>query len=226
MAAGSPMCIPVGVPYQANWQDLDADTVTFRPGVIEDAAAALLDTGQPLRFDFDHAVSPAAADTWLRTSGLVKRVALANAERASGGVLLIDELTRLLASTALTCFPNTTMADLGVKPARTTPESLRRAVAFIDANLDQPLNLATIAEAARVSPRALNTTFNRHHDMPLMAYVRRARLDRAHHDLTNAQPGESVTEIAARWGFYSLPRFGVHYRRAYGQPPSQTLRHS
>jgi transcriptional regulator GlxA family with amidase domain len=170
-------------------------------------------------------VSPFAAAQWRQTVALVRRVALANTTNP-GGSLLADELSRLLSTTVLTCFRNTTMRDTTVEPTRPTPESLRRAVAFIESNLDQPITLGDIATAARVSPRALNVTFQRRYGISPMGYARRARLDRAHYDLKAAQPGdgESVTGIAARWGFYSLPRFGVAYRQAYGQPPSHTLR--
>ena len=35
---------------------------------------------------------------------------------------------------------------------------------------------------------------------------------------------DSVTAVAYRWGFSSPSRFATYYRRAYGVPPSQTLR--
>ena len=57
-----------------------------------------------------------------------------------------------------------------------------------------------------------------------MAYLRRVRLDRAHCQLMDADPGrESVTAVAYRWGFASPGRFAAYYREAYGVPPSQTL---
>jgi AraC-like DNA-binding protein len=51
------------------------------------------------------------------------------------------------------------------------------------------------------------------------------RLDRAHHDLltTNPSRGDTVTAIAARWGFYNSSRFAARYRHTYGVTPRDTL---
>jgi AraC-like DNA-binding protein len=46
-----------------------------------------------------------------------------------------------------------------------------------------------------------------------------------HRQLQAADPDhDSVTAVAYRWGFSSPSRFATYYRRAYGVPPSQTLR--
>lgn len=51
-------------------------------------------------------------------------------------------------------------------------------------------------------------------------------MQRAHSELRAADPscGDTVTDIAARWGYFSPGRFSVQYREIYGIPPSQTLR--
>jgi AraC-like DNA-binding protein len=225
LGAGDAIAVRQHEPYRAAWNTLDADVTMLDPAMITDVAAEITGRTSPVTFEFATAVSPLAAAHWHQTVTLVQRVALANAAHTNGA-LLADDLSRLLTTTALTCFRNGTMTDAILPPTRTSPASLRRAIAYIDANLDTPIRLADLAAAARVSPRALNVTFNRYHGLSPIGYVHRARLDRAHHDLRSAQPGdgESVTGIAARWGFSSLPRFGVYYRRVYGQPPSHTLR--
>ena len=102
---------------------------------------------------------------------------------------------------------------------------MRRAIAFIDTNASTDVDLADIAAAAYVSPRALQYAFQRHLGTTPMAYLRRVRLDAAHHQLQAADPtrGDTVTAIAARWGFAHLGRFAAAYHRTYGQPPSTTL---
>ena len=58
-----------------------------------------------------------------------------------------------------------------------------------------------------------------------MRYLRHIRLDRAHHDLLDADPATvTVTTIAARWGFPHPGRFAAAYRDHYGRAPSATLR--
>lgn len=210
--------------YTASWHGR-VQGVGLDAHRLDDLASTRLAAGEPLAFAFGAAVSPVASAHWLRTVDLVRRVALANA-RSTDSALLADELSLLVTEAALVCFANPTLRAPDQAPKPAGPASLRKAVAFIETHLDQPLSLADIAAAARVSPRALAQTFRRHLDTSPMAYVRRARLDRAHHDLTAAdlRDGATVTAIAARWGFYDLARFGVTYRKAYGRPPSHTLR--
>jgi AraC-like DNA-binding protein len=85
--------------------------------------------------------------------------------------------------------------------------------------------LSEIAAAAHVTPRALQYAFTRHLQTTPMAYLRRVRLAAAHQDLQAADPrdGDTVTSIAARWGFAHPGRFATAYRNAYGQAPSVTL---
>ncbi|MBA8796134.1 AraC-like DNA-binding protein [Friedmanniella endophytica] len=222
------MVLPPTVPYRVSWRSLDASMVLLDASLVDDVAAQADPTGQGpghVEFSFDSAVSPVAALQWNQVVTLVQRVAVANAGHPDGA-LLADSLNRLLSATALTCFRNTSLRADDVPVGGCPPASLRRAVAFIDSHLDRPVTLGEIAAAARVTPRALQPTFRRHLGTTPMGYLRRARLAAAHHDLRNAEPGDgqTVTAIAARWGFPSLPRFGVAYRQAYGQPPSVTLR--
>ena len=132
--------------------------------------------------------------------------------------VVAHELGRLLAGATSTCFANPSLRGPSRPPPPTTPASLRRAVAFIDEHLDQPITPTQIAEAARVSPRALNETIRRHHDTTLSGYLRRARLAQAHHDLAAAEPhdGQTVSVVAARWGFPSPAHFTALYRDVYG----------
>ena len=226
LGAGQTLLLSTEHPYTGAWENLDADVVGLDQALVADHAAAQLEPGQPLRFDFGTAISPVASDHWRRTVDLVRQIALANASNPDGA-LLADQLSRLLAGAALTCFPNPTLSNT-TTPRTATPGSLRRATAYIEDHLDQPITLTDIATAAGITARSLHETFRRHLDTTPMAYLRRARLACAHRDLTDARPGDgqTVTRIAARWGFYSLPRFGVTYRQSYGTPPSHTLRQS
>ena len=88
------------------------------------------------------------------------------------------------------------------------------------------LSMADIAAACFVSIRAIQLAFRRHLDTTPQEYLRRVRLDRAHHDLMATDPAHaSVTAVAYRWGFSSPSRFAAYYRQAYGHPPGRTLRH-
>lgn len=105
------------------------------------------------------------------------------------------------------------------------PAALQRAIAFIDAHAESRIRLADIVAAAGIGARALQYDFLRHHQITPLGYLRRVRLERAHRDLLAADPagGDTVSAIAARWGFAQTGRFAEQYRAAYGRLPSQTL---
>lgn len=110
-------------------------------------------------------------------------------------------------------------------PGARQPPGLRRSVGFIHDNADGDIGLAEIAAAANLTPRAVQYMFRRHLGVTPMEYLRRVRLDLAHRDLLAANPAvDTVNSIAGRWGFAHAGRFSVAYRRAFGLPPSATLR--
>jgi transcriptional regulator GlxA family with amidase domain len=125
-------------------------------------------------------------------------------------------------------FPNNAVAALDERPApgtRAEPATVRRAVAFIDANAHRPIGLADIAEAARLSARGLRRAFRRYRGCTPLHYLRQVRLAGAHRDLQAGDPtrGDTVPIIAARWGFTHAGTFSADYRRIHGRSPSQTL---
>lgn len=103
--------------------------------------------------------------------------------------------------------------------------AVTRATDFIDDHLGEPLSVADIAAAARLSVRGLQSAFQRTLGVTPASYVRAARLVAVNRDLTSAD-AEAITvaEIARRWGFAHLPRFAQHYRAEFGELPHETLR--
>jgi AraC-like DNA-binding protein len=105
------------------------------------------------------------------------------------------------------------------------PRPVKQAIDVIEAYPDRPLSVTAIARMVGVSARTLQDGFRRHVGFTPMAYARRVRLARVHHDLCEADPQwETVADIAHRWGFAHLGRFAAAYREIYGVTPSQTLR--
>ena len=100
------------------------------------------------------------------------------------------------------------------------------ALDFIARNADLPITPVDIATYAGVSQRVLEMAFREHLSSSPAAYLRQYRLARVHDELHNAVPGDgtSVAQVAARWRFRESSRFVAHYRRTYGELPSQTLR--
>ena len=169
---------------------------------------------------------PADARRWRQTVDYVTHSLLDHPEVMTHP-LLSGAATRLLAVTMLTTFPNTWITESAIEDRRDAhPGTLRRAIAFIEANPDLDIGTVDIARAAHVTTRAIQLAFRRHLDTTPMAYLRRVRLERAHDDLKRATPGDgvTVTAVASRWGFASPSRFTACYHQAYGVRPSRTLR--
>jgi transcriptional regulator GlxA family with amidase domain len=142
--------------------------------------------------------------------------------------LLAGTTARLLAAALLTTFPNTWATTEPTYQDRidATPAAMHRAVTFIETNADCDITAVDIARAAHVTVRAVQLAFRRHLDTTPMAYLRLVRLEHAHKELSAARAGDGTTisEVAARWGYPNLSRFTMQYRKAYGNPPSHTLR--
>jgi len=138
--------------------------------------------------------------------------------------LVLTEVQRLLAASFLSLYDPEFDDPPGVDRDGTT-RAVDRAIAFIETNPNTNVTVADIARAARISVRSLQSAFRQQRDTTPISYLRRVRLDHAHHDLTAGDPSlTTVTHIATRWGFYDLGAFAKLYRQTYGHSPSQSLR--
>jgi transcriptional regulator GlxA family with amidase domain len=92
------------------------------------------------------------------------------------------------------------------------------------ANLGDPERISDICDAIAVSQRTLVRAFHAVHGTSPSRYLHALRLAEARKALKNGA-FENVTEVAVRFGFHELGRFAVDYRAAFGESPSDTLRH-
>ena len=107
--------------------------------------------------------------------------------------------------------------------AAAVPWQVKRAIDYMAAHVREDLRAKDIAEAAGVSVRALQVAFQRFKDMTPLNYLRQLRLDGARDGLCTPN-GETVAEVAKKWGFAHMGRFSVLYKMAYGELPSDTRR--
>ncbi|OJG06104.1 Transcriptional activator NphR [Pseudonocardia autotrophica] len=113
--------------------------------------------------------------------------------------------------------------DSLVAPAR--PAVVRRAVEYIEQHAAEAVTVNDIAAAAGIGIRALQQGFQASLGTTPLTYLRKVRLDRARDELLRSDPETvGVAEVAFRWGFSHLGRFAGHYREAYDESPSHTLR--
>lgn len=189
------------------------------------AATAPGRTDEPVRLTGHRPITPAAGRHLLHTIRFL-RDRVASDPAIQDAALIASTAPQLLAATVLSTFPNTALTDPTIEDRHDAhPATLRRAIAFIDDHAHEDISAADIAAACHVTIRALQYAFRRHRGTTPMGYLRQARLHQAHQDLLAADPrsGDTVTQIAARWGFYHPGRFAHYYRIHYGHPPYQTL---
>ena len=90
---------------------------------------------------------------------------------------------------------------------------------------DELLTLRQLCAAVGASERVLQSVCQEFVGMGPMQYWRSLRLTMVRQVLLMANPKtDRVSEIAMRYGFWSLGRFSVSYRAAFGETPSATLR--
>lgn len=204
-------------------EQLDLLMVNFDERALTRFAGARQDVAHPrLRYGGTRPLTNAGAVLWSE--------AVRYAEGAFAlPEILHNELLRrsavdMLFAAALTAFPIEAVGDAVAGAGRATPAAVRRALAFIDEHLDEPIGVEEIAAAARLSVRGLQSAFRRHLDTTPSAALRSARLAAARAELLHADAGrDDVASIARRWGFHHLGRFAAEYRAAYGEPPRRTL---
>jgi AraC-like DNA-binding protein len=101
-----------------------------------------------------------------------------------------------------------------VPPAR----DLLRAKDLVDARYRDPLDVATLARAARLSPAHFSRSFRRAFGQTPHQYLLMRRMERAASLLcTTDRP---IAEICHAVGLRSLGSFTTSFTRTYGQPPA------
>ncbi|MBV9312846.1 MAG: helix-turn-helix domain-containing protein [Pseudonocardia sp.] len=211
--------------FTATVEDSMIALATIDPTVIDHVAQTGPGRPESVRFTGYGAISPRTAQAWKSIYAHLHEDVLTNPEMMAHP-LVAGNAARLLVATALATFPNTALTDPTIEDRHDAhPQTLRRAIAFIEAHADRDISATDIARAASVTVRTVQLAFRRHLGTTPMAHLRRVRLDCARAELRAAALGQdTVTQIAARWGYGRPSVFAAHYRATYSETPSQTLR--
>ncbi|WP_431969653.1 AraC family transcriptional regulator [Nocardia sp. bgisy134] len=198
----------------------------FDPKLLAQVAAAIPGRGaEPVRLLHHRPVSDTAVAQLRQVIRWLHQHVLTVPE-ARESPLIAASADQCLAASVLQAFPNNASPDPTIVDRRDAhPDTLRRAIAYIDAHATEPITVADIAAGAHVTIRAVQLAFRRHLDSTPMAYLRMVRLAGAHEQLLAAAPGSghTVTSVAADWGFAHPGRFASTYRQTYGVSPQTTL---
>jgi AraC-like DNA-binding protein len=109
-------------------------------------------------------------------------------------------------------------------PTAALPADLIRVIDWVRGNLAESISLERLAAVAGVPPRTLEAHFRSYLGTTPLGWVRRMRLVNTRRELSRGPTHARVTDIALASGFSQLGRFAAHYRSAFGEPPSVTLR--
>jgi AraC-like DNA-binding protein len=221
---GDSLLYPLGVPLGVSIDHMKSAITQLPVEVVTRLAGRLGVEAGEFRLDGMEPVSPAMNRHWHATAALVAR-SFEGPQPAVEHPLILAGVLEAAAAAVLAVFPNSTMRVDYTGTGAVAPAAVRRAVAYIDANADRPVTIEEIAVASGVKARGLQAAFARHRGTSPTGYLRRVRMERAHRDLQNGNRagGDTVAEIARRWGFAAPGRFAVEYRRIFGRSPGETL---
>jgi len=97
-------------------------------------------------------------------------------------------------------------------------------IRYINANLDQPLNLTLLQNHSHYSRRALQYAFRQRLGCTATQWIRGQRLDQAHRLLGLASSSDSVASIAQACGYRSMSLFSIEFQQRFHIKPSVLLR--
>ncbi|MEU9020988.1 helix-turn-helix transcriptional regulator [Actinomadura sp. NPDC048394] len=197
-------------------------------GRLADHLGGLLghDHDPPLRF---HSVDgPALAPasiverTWRHVCGVLDDTAAAGLHPLAARSLEESLLTSILLG-----LPHTATPELA-EPPRRAPHHLAGFIReWVEAHHDRPIGASDIAAAAGIGVRQLQAICRAQWGLTPTQLLRGVRLDRARAALRSSGPGRrTVSDAATAAGYLHMGRFAEHYRRRFGETPTETLRRS
>lgn len=137
--------------------------------------------------------------------------------------LVLSQMEQLCASVLLSNHPHNHTDTAPSRRSTVLPRHVRRAQDFMQAHAHEPITVDQLAAVAGVSARSLYAGFREFLQTSPMHYLRDLRMERARTELLSGE-STSVAGVALRWGFAHMGRFGLDYKKRYGESPSQTLR--
>lgn len=171
-----------------------------------------LDTGQVRRWMADRGGCTVEGPTHWSRAAFADLDRLPRSEQARWCVWKSVELLYLL------CNPK---GQEKVAPAleRETARRLADIRRYMEEHLDEPLTISTLSRRACLSATTFKESFRRLYGLPVHAWLRQQRMERAAKLLQDSSL--SVLGVAQAVGYGSVSQFSAAFRRQYGLTPAQ-----
>lgn len=140
--------------------------------------------------------------------------------------LVRQQVSRTVFTMLLNGQPHSYSNEIRAVAAPGAPRPIERAYQYIMAHYDREITIDEVVEVSGMSLRSLYAGFKRYKGVSPMLALKNRRLEAAREDLLWADPQDSVTRIALKWGFAHLGNFSHDYYRRFGERPSETLKNS
>ena len=135
------------------------------------------------------------------------------------GTALVNAIAKYLFSQNLRNAGSSQRPERLEPVGKTVLDSLCKAIKIMEQNLETPLPIAAVAQAANISQLQMDRLFAHYVGRSPVQYYRDIRLDRARGVVT--QTTMPLTEIAYASGFSSQVHFSRTYKARFGLPPQK-----
>ncbi|WP_375387128.1 helix-turn-helix domain-containing protein [uncultured Amnibacterium sp.] len=194
--------------------------------LVARARAMTGDDAFQLRFRSAAPSTPTLDRVWRNTMVYAERTLTELVDEPDAD-LAATGLVDLVVTQLLHVFPNSALEvedERAAGPA-TANAAVRRALRFIDENLQRPFSAVELAGSSGLSLRGLHAAFLRELETTPMRFVRDTRLMAARAELREAGDAPiDVRRLAIRWGFPSEASFARRYRAVFAEAPDATRR--
>ncbi len=103
-----------------------------------------------------------------------------------------------------------------------TEDFIHDLIDWIDHNLEERLDIKTVAKRAGYSRWHLQRMFKEHTGLPMGEYIRQQKMKKSADML--ASSGETIVSVAISLGFDSQQSFTRSFKRQFGQTPGDWRR--
>jgi AraC-like DNA-binding protein len=101
---------------------------------------------------------------------------------------------------------------------------VKQAISYIEAHLQDEIELADIAAAVNISPRLLQKAFAQEYNCSPMRFVARTRLERIRQELERSSDATRIIDVMMNYGITQGGKFAKEYQQLFGEKPSDTLK--